>query len=259
MDINEIRASGLLELYALGQCSAEEIATVEKALQDHAGLREDYEQICISLERYAQLHRVQPSDHVKADLLQKLKESNRLSSTKTDDLTPRSRQLPGWLGAMLGFGLILLGYVYYTSLQKVSTLQAEIDEIRASCDSLQNNLNATFATLDILQDRENQILPLSATEAYASTELFLVYNPQKKANFLEVSRLPGISPDQSFQLWSLKEGVAPIPLTVFQGDEGLFIPVDFEEGTQTYAITIEPRGGSQSPTLERLIATVSVG
>jgi anti-sigma-K factor RskA len=34
--------------------------------------------------------------------------------------------------------------------------------------------------------------------------------------------------------------------------------VDFIDKTATYAITIEPKGGSKSPTLENLIGTMGV-
>ena len=70
--------------------------------------------------------------------------------------------------------------------------------------------------------------------------------------------LPAIASNESYQLWSMKPDQAPIPLTVFQGDEGVFIPVDYEENTGTYAITVESFGGVESPTLENLVATVGV-
>ena len=39
---------------------------------------------------------------------------------------------------------------------------------------------------------------------------------------------------------------------------GRLIEVDYVDGTEVYAITIEPEGGSESPTFENLIGTVSV-
>jgi len=78
-----------------------------------------------------------------------------------------------------------------------------------------------------------------------------------KKNFIELKKMPSITSQQSYQLWSLKADVAPIPLTVFQGDENIF-EVAFEEGTGTYAITIEPLGGKESPSLENLVGTISI-
>ncbi|MBK8625039.1 MAG: anti-sigma factor [Saprospiraceae bacterium] len=66
-----------------------------------------------------------------------------------------------------------------------------------------------------------------------------------------------IKSNQAFQLWSLKDGVDPMPLNVF-ADKNTIIPVDFIDQTATYAITIEPKGGSKSPSLDKLIGTMGV-
>ena len=69
--------------------------------------------------------------------------------------------------------------------------------------------------------------------------------------------LPDIASDQAFQLWSLKDGADPMPLDVF-ADKNKIIEVAFVDNTATYAITIEPKSGSKSPTLEKLIGTIGV-
>jgi hypothetical protein len=53
----------------------------------------------------------------------------------------------------------------------------------------------------------------------------------------------------------LKGDLAPIPLDVFESQEGVFIEVKFEENTNVYAITVEPRGGGTVPTLDNLVGT----
>ena len=104
----------------------------------------------------------------------------------------------------------------------------------------------------------NRILNMTPTSGYPETQLLFHINTVDRQNFIQVQNLPGIAANQAFQLWSLKPGVDPIPLTVFKQGDDFIIPVDFEEGTGTYAITIEAEGGAQVPTLERLIGTVTV-
>jgi len=45
-------------------------------------------------------------------------------------------------------------------------------------------------------------------------------------------------------------------MDVFQGDSKIF-EIGYEGNTNAYAITIEARGGVQSPTLTRLIAVIA--
>lgn len=47
-------------------------------------------------------------------------------------------------------------------------------------------------------------------------------------------------------------------MDVFEFDGSQFIEVDFEENTNAYAITIEEKGGAQSPNLDMLIGVFSV-
>ena len=68
---------------------------------------------------------------------------------------------------------------------------------------------------------------------------------------------PDITSDKAFLLWSMKDGAEPMPLDVFE-DVNKIIEVAFVDNTATYAITIGSKGGSKSPTLEKLIGTMAV-
>ncbi|MBP6447197.1 MAG: anti-sigma factor [Saprospiraceae bacterium] len=74
---------------------------------------------------------------------------------------------------------------------------------------------------------------------------------------MQLVNLPNITKDQVFQLWALKDGANPMPLDIF-ADTNKLIPVAFIDNNTTYAITIEPKGGSQTPSLDKLIGTLSV-
>jgi hypothetical protein len=45
---------------------------------------------------------------------------------------------------------------------------------------------------------------------------------------------------------------------LFEAPAGGLVEVQFVEGTEVYAITIEPDGGVDAPTMENLIGTVAV-
>jgi len=259
MDIREIRASGILEQYVLGNCSKQEIEIVERALKDHPELKKDLYEIGNALEQYAKQFKVEPSAHLKEKFIKSAKgEPTSTSKNTVEPSSTHSNRFPSWLSGLLALGCLGLSYLYFSNSQKHSTLQSEYDNYKILCDSIQAVSDIQYALIGDLQNPNNEIFAIGATPKYSETELFLIYNSVDQKNYLQVQNLPTISNQQSYQLWSLKAGVDPIPLTVFQGDEGVFIPVDFEDGTATYAITIEPFGGVQSPTLDDLIGTVNV-
>ncbi len=258
MNVNEIRASGLLELYVVGQCSLVERETVEEALKSFPELKNDLYQIGAALENYARLNSVMPSDGLKEKILEEVRGSKGTPPESSRNVENRSASGFQWLCAILGLAVLALGYLLFIAEANRTKIEEEFDLLKVQCDSTQQASDLQFAQLNKLQDQNNEILPITSTDKYAASELYLIYNLQSQQNFVQVKSLPNISDQQSFQLWSLKDGQTPIPLTVFQGDEGFFIPVAFEEDTTTYAITIEPRGGRETPTLENLIGTVNV-
>ena len=100
--------------------------------------------------------------------------------------------------------------------------------------------------------------PSPFAKNYPTASLLIHNNNSSKKNYLQLSALPALSDNQSFQLWSLKADQDPIPLDVFDGTGDRIIEVQHINGTETYAITIEPKGGSKIPTLENLIGTFSL-
>ena len=267
MDVKQFRESGLLEIYLIGGCTEEQIAIVEKALDDYPELQEDINEISSALFTYASIQKKAPSAGLKDKILKEanpdraIKESTNgsKSDAKVDPENPsptRSGLSPlTWL-----LGLVSLASLAFALFQNSNHNReaAEWRQERILCDSIQQSQQLEFALLEDLRDADNQFINIAPTENNQNIALTLVINETNKKNYLKVSNLPNLSSDQSYQLWSLKPEQDPIPLTVFQGDEGVYIPVDFEENTPTYAVTIEPRGGSESPTLSNLLGTWSV-
>jgi len=150
----------------------------------------------------------------------------------------------------------LSGYFWYQADQAKDALA--VAEVKLEdCTTASNSSSEAVALIEDLQRADNQVVSISATNKYQTTSIFIYNNPATQRNYLALGDLPEIGPDQAFQLWSLKEGVDPIPLTVFDASE-MIVPVSFEDGTATYAITIEAKGGAQVPNLDQLIGNFNM-
>jgi len=259
MDVNEIKSSGLLELYVLGRLDPADTKTVEDALVSSAALREEVQEISRAFESYARVHGVMPNPQVKADLLKKL-------GFNSSGPKPAKGSGPSWLSGLLGVAALALAIGLWWQNSQMNDLREARERDQIACDSLLSVANADLdasqnqiAVLNQINNPNNEIVPVSATDRFPETDLFFHHNPVNQRNFIQVRNLPPISADQSYQLWSLKGNQAPIPMDVFRADDGsLIIPVRFEANTNTYAITIEQLQGAQAPNLENLIGTFSI-
>ncbi|HUR31691.1 MAG TPA: anti-sigma factor [Saprospiraceae bacterium] len=254
MDIEEIRSSGLLELYAMDQLSPAEKAEVESYLLKHPELRNELHEIGKSLELFAASASVNAPSGLKERILDSIR-----TDVRTDVRT--KTYSPGlWpaVAALFGLGLLLLGYLFYQKDQDTKQLSREITVLRDTCDATTNQLTEQLNILRQLTLPGNKILPFAATPGFAQTDLYFHTNKDTKKNFIQVRNLPDIADNQTFQLWSIKPNQAPAPLNVFDIPVDGLIEVEYIDGTETYAITIEPEGGRETPTLENLIGTVGV-
>jgi Anti-sigma-K factor rskA len=155
------------------------------------------------------------------------------------------------IASIVGFGL----YFYSQSQLNFIQSQSEIDKIK--CDSLSRLQADQFAIIQQINATDNKIINLAASTQFAETDLYLHYNSTTKKNILQVINAPTLKEGQAFQLWALKDGEAPEPMEVFDAKNS-FVSVGFVDDAKTYAITIEPAGGSLSPTLTNLIGTMTV-
>lgn len=252
-DINGLRESGLLELYVLGQLSENEIAQVEDAANQNQSIREQIVGIEQTLKGYAMAYAITPDPMVKDNIMKSIQ------SSAGGQVPQPPRPSAGSFGWLFGLVVIGAGLLLFWMNNKHTQEVSEFKNQLAVCDSIQTQNNIEIAIFESLQSADNLIVAVDATENYPGTDLYIHNNEVSGKNYLQVRNLPDLAPDQSFQLWSLKGDNPPIPLDVFETDKGSLFEISQVEGTNAYAITIEPRGGQDSPTLERLIGVFAIG
>ncbi|MFZ1677362.1 MAG: anti-sigma factor, partial [Saprospiraceae bacterium] len=253
MDIEEIKASGLLELYVMDQLSPAEKAEVEGYLNTFPELRHEVREIERSLEIYAGSAALKSPVGVKEKILDAI----RHDTIGTSGTRLQSFNMWPVVAALFGLGLLLFGYFYFQKENENKLLAKEIVTLRDTCDAKTSELTNQLNLLRQLTAPNNKILPFTATPGFASTDLYLHTNKTTKRNFIQVRNLPAIASNQQYELWSIKPNQAPAPLNVFDSPQNGLIEVAYVEGTAVYAITIEPKGGKNTPS-EHLIGTVSV-
>lgn len=257
MDLKTYIESGILELYVLGQLSPEEEKEVEDMQSRHLEVKREIYEISLSLEKYGQLNAIKAPTNIADKIFENLPPKSATPSNVVNNATPKSGLT--WNALTTLFTLIsILGFTMYFMLKSEhNSFIQKYESEKKACDSITLQQQQLYAVINQINDANNKIIDITPTAGYAGLAVYLHHNTVSKKNFLQLVNLPEITADQTFQLWSLKDGAAPMPLNVFV-DKNTIIPVDFIDQTTTYAITIEPKGGSQSPSLDKLIGTMGV-
>lgn len=266
MTPNDIRESGMLEYYVLGLLSADETQRVEGYLIDFPELKEDVIEIERSMQSFAMENGIKPKRNFVDLITDEIGEEDSTkgkAAGKSSMSSPTQSNGDGslWRNIALVLGLMTAAASYfgYSKHQEHKSLQSSYQNLKNNCNEEQSQLQEKLEMFEELNDPKNKVLSFAPTKGYDQTDLILHSNANRKKNYIQIRNLPAIANNQAFQLWSLKgPDDKPVPLNVFKDGDNYLIEVDYEVGTTTYAITIEKEEGVSSPTLTRLIGTVTV-
>ncbi len=247
MNIQEYISSGIIERYVLGLASAEEQREFEQLCAQYPELATARTAFETALEQQAFEHALPPPAELKEKILRQTKETGKIIPI---EIAPGKKPgSPGWLKYAAAACLVLLaGSLYWniTLYRKNRGLQNRYEEAVAKLDDMNNdvrvlrqNPNVKMASM-----KGMPISPASFATVFWDTTTHDVY--------LLVNNLPVPASDKQYQLWALLNG-QPVDLGVFDiKKEKLLIQAKNTQGAEAFAITLENKGGSPRPTMEKL-------
>lgn len=270
MNIQEYLASGALEAYALGLGSDAERRETEKLLAEHPALQAELQAIQAGLEVYATVHAVQPPDALKSRVMAAIAASEE-TSTPTSAAENSAPQAPKVvsiapkrftmaMAAMWALFVVSAGAAlfFYNKWQQAEAgyqgLLAEKTQLAAAYDATQARYDAMEAVQQALQAPGNRIIQLAGTQNAPEAAALLAWNPQSGEVKLLANAMPANSTDKQYQLWAIVDG-QPQDAGVFDvnDDKMQLLAMKSFTKAQAFAVTIEPRGGSVSPTLSTMV------
>jgi len=81
---------------------------------------------------------------------------------------------------------------------------------------------------------------------------YVYWNGSTQEVYLDIQNMKELAQENQYQLWAIIDG-KPVDAGVFDGNlTGLVKMKGIGTGAAAFAVTIEPRGGKASPTLETM-------
>ena len=256
MNKQKVVESGLLELYVMGCLDAIDSRVVDLALEKFPELKHELHEIEQALFVYANKFALAPNENLKSEILSQLDKPAPLKLTNKE-AKPSKKNSTNFFTALmlaiiLSLGILILNY---NLNNKLSVIQTQFESIKYTNDSLASANLKMHNILNHLQSPNCKTLNINPTEGYNETKLVMHTNQKTKKNYLHLKEMPTLAANQSYQLWAIKNDTAPRPLDIFDGNNKI-LEVKYISGTKSYGITLEPKGGSLSPDLTKLIGVI---
>jgi anti-sigma-K factor RskA len=276
--VEEIRAyieSGILELYVLGDLSADEKLQVETMAKNHPAIKAEIDEIEKAMEVYADGNNIEPSfemrNRVLNSLLTNLGDDRNLKTiVHNDDTQARVVTLPVattsvfYKYAFAASVLLLCVSVAALSVvyKRLKVSEQQLVTLRLSEQKFSRQVSLMDEQLAVFRDPSFTFVLLKGTPNTPASALTVAWSAKKKKVLVDLSnaKLPSPGKDHQYQLWAIANG-KPVDLGVFDEpatDSTDMKPMKSISSAQAFAVTIEPRGGSVNPTMDKMVVIASL-
>ncbi|MBD3630358.1 anti-sigma factor [Cyclobacterium sp.] len=273
MDIQTYISSGKLELFVLGDLNETEQQEVLSMAKKYPEIQEEIKAIEAAMFAFDQASGKKPSDAVKSKIFASLD----AAADETADEVPPSGQAkpvekevklyPGinpWkpfavaasLAAVLAIGVAgYFAYRYFDAEERYAIALQQNAILAEDVQSNQVKLNELDKSMEKLLAGNFERVPMKG-EGLPMQEDALVdvfWDRESREVLLSVNQLADLDENSDYQLWAIGAD-GPVGIGLVNAADKLNLQSMQEAGdAQAFAITIEPKGGSESPTLEKLV------
>jgi anti-sigma-K factor RskA len=263
MDVKAYIASGILELYVAGALSPEENLEVQHYALQYPEVKSEIEAIEKSILELTRTTSPKLSKDSFKTVRAQLDDVIQFKPEASERKTPWGNYM-GWAASIL-LAVGLIG-VYLQNNQ----LKTEIEITNQEKENLEQILSTTQekvidkeALLQQLRAKNITEVALGGQAVSPDSYAKAYWNREESKVIIDAQGLPEPPPGYAYQVWSLK--LTPLtPTSIglledFATDESKLFALSNPNESEAFGITLEPEGGSETPTLEQLYTLGAVG
>lgn len=265
IDPKQYIESGAIESCLLGIATEQEQQQLAQLAAQYPEIRQEIERVAQTLELFAQRHSVEPPPGLKERIWQRLSRqpSDRSSAAPAEHLQALNRRTR-WIAAAAVIAMLcfsLSAFELYRTSRQMDTLRTELAQLRQQVDNersaaqwVRSCLNQTQQTLASVLAASSLVTELRGTEKLPGARALVYWNQRDRRVYWQSVELPALPPTQQYQLWAIANGKPRDAGLIPQDTLLTLVPLkDAPLATQAFAVTIEPRGGSPTPTLSQMV------
>lgn len=254
MNIEEYISSGILEAYTLGELNTAERIEVEKMLLQHAALRDELARIELTQEKLLFDVAVAPPPALKEKLFEKIPAKGKVVAMPTEDKTLFWKYS---VAASVIFGLLAstLAFNYYSkwrqSEESLTDLLAQNQRMAQEYNNVNQRLDRLETDVRVINSPAFKRTVMSGTDNAPQALASVYWNEKTQEVYLSIQNMKVLAQENQYQLWAIVDG-KPVDAGVFDSVAGGLLKMKSITGAVAFAVTIEPRGGKTSPSLDTM-------
>lgn len=236
----------LLERYLLGSTDTAESARVERYIAMYPEVRSTYEELQENLEAYARLHAITPPEGLRERILR---------GVRREQAFKRRFMRYGMAASIAAVFLISASVFLWNQNQNLQQENALVNnKIRVLEADMKEQLEDVRNQFIVLNNPQTRKFMVNGNRKARELKAIAYVNPVKKLSYINVKNLPNLPENQDYQMWAEVNGEM-VNLGVLRNfsDSDKLLALPYGEKGVSY-ITIEPKGGNTTPSVENIVA-----
>lgn len=259
MEVDNYIASGILELYVAGLLTEEENLEVHQNAVQYSEIKNEIAAIEAAILELTQA--IVPKygkrkgfEDVKVRIGER--KDTKVVQMPKDDKSNLSNYI-GWAAAVIfGAGLAWF-YVQNDQLQSNIEMVNEQNEVlEQQIFEARGSLSETEELLTSLRDKDVTVISLGGQDVSPDSYAKAYWNKEQNKVLIDAQGLPEPPDGMVYQVWSLKlNPLTPTSVGLldnFDADENKVFTLNNPNQSEAFAISLEPAGGSEGPTMEQI-------
>lgn len=260
-NLNEYISSGILELYVYGALTDAESREVSKTLKEFPEVRKEVEEIEAALQSLASSAAPYKPEGLLASIRTKLADRSRAKVVELGEGEKSSRTpwfaYIGWAASIaLLIGILSLLNTNNDLREQLNSEKARTAQMEQQIAEARDDAENSRQLLAVIRDKNISRVPLAGQTVAPDAFATVYWSEIDDKAYIDAQELPEPPQGMVYQVWSLKlEPLTPTSIGLldeFSSDENKIFILDNANESEAFGITLEPAGGSETPTMEQL-------
>lgn len=264
MNPQEYIESGILDLYAAGALTDAERAEVEKMASVYPEIAEELERIGQALESYASSEGIRPRPAMKQKVMNAVLHPDTGRTIKPAPIPMLFSYYRIAIAASISLlilstiGMMVFRYNWKSAEKELKILSETNNQMLQDMAAMRIAYEKEKTTAGMLRNPDVMSLELKGMPVSPAASAMVYWNTKDQTVMLDPVNLPAPPAGQQYQLWFIKDG-KPLDAGIFPMDApGTMQLMKKVADADAFAITLEPKGGSVSPTLDKMYVYTDV-
>lgn len=258
-DIYTFLESELLERYVVGDTSVSETEKVEMYISKYPEVKSKFDILQDNLELISKLNAVEAPMDTLSNILNALDEKPIVKLQ-----TSKRRVVSIWYSVAASVAAVLFAtlatYMFMQNQKLIDENQVVVDEIfdlRSDIADTNSKLESVMKQFMRLNNPETEKYIIRGNKRAKDLKTVAYINPKEKTSMIEVISLPQLPEEQCYQMWAQMQDKM-ISLGILNEAERDLKSIPYAENALGFNITVEPKGGNETATLENSVANIKL-